>query len=148
MVVCQVCSREFQNEHGLYVHLARAHDVHGTRGRLPLKVIHRFFPRLKKRKWRKAKRFLKRVVGKDIEDAWIKGYVQALRGMIVTLRVDHSPPQPFIFKLSSYHEDQLEGAREEFIKLSEKPLYTEFDGGYFQAWADYTYYLLHQRTGK
>jgi len=148
MVIGHLCSREFENQHGLYVHLARIHDVHGTRGRLPLKTLHRFFPWLKKRKWSKAEGFLKRVVGDDIEDAWITGYVHALRGMITTLRVGHSSPQPFILKLKNYQKEQLERARKEFIKLSEKPLNTEFDGGYFQAWADYTHYVLHQRTRK
>ncbi|MFQ6081493.1 MAG: hypothetical protein ACE5OW_07495 [Candidatus Bathyarchaeia archaeon] len=135
-----------KNERGLSVHLARAHDVHGPRGRLSVKAIQRFFPLLKKRRWAKAEGFLKGVVERDVEDEWRKGYAQALRGMIIALRVDHSPPQPYILQLKSYDRRRLQEAKKEFIKLSKKPLNTRFDEGYFQAWTDYIHHLLHQRN--
>ncbi len=146
MVVCQLCDREFRNERGLSVHLARAHDVHGPRGRLSVKTLHRFFPWLKKRRWAKAERFLKRIMKKAVKDEWGKGYIQALKGMMTTLRVVHSPPQPYILKLKSYDRSGLQEAKKEFVKLSKKPLNTEFEDGYFQAWTDYTHHLLHQRN--
>lgn len=148
MVICQLCDRKFENEHGLSVHLARAHDVHGSRGRLSLNVIHRFFPSLKKRKWTKAERFLNKAVDGDVHDVWIRGYAQALRGMIITLRMDHTSPEPFILKLKRYYEEPLQEVKKEFLKLSRRSLNTEFDEGYFRAWADYTHYLLHRGVRK
>ena len=146
MVVCQLCGREFKNERGLSVHLARAHDVRGPRGRLSLKTIHRFFPLLRKRRWAKAERFLKRDVEKNVEDDWREGYAHALRGMITALRMDHSPPQPYILKLKGYDGSQLQEAKKQYIRQYKTPPYTEFDRGYFQAWTDYIHHLLHQRS--
>lgn len=144
MVVCQLCDGKFKNERGLSIHLARAHGVHGPRGRLSLKTIHRFFPLLKERRWAKAERFLKRVVKKNEEDEWRKGYSHALRGMIIALRVEHSSPQPYILKLKSYNKRRLQEAKKQFIELSKKPLNIKFDIGYFQAWTDCIHHLLHQ----
>lgn len=126
------------------MHLARTHDVRGPRGRLSLKIIYRFFPLLRKRRWAKAERFLKRDVEKDEEDEWIKGYAHALGGMITALRMDHSPPQPYILKLKSYDRRRLQEAKKQLIRQSKTPPNTEFDQGYFQAWTDYIYYVLHQ----
>lgn len=146
MVFCQLCDREFRDERGLSVHLARAHDVHGPRGRLSVKTLHRFFPWLKRRRWTNAERFLKQVMEKDVKDEWKKGYTQALKGIMITLKGGHSQPQPYILKLKRYDRGQLQEAGKEFVKLSKKPLKTEFEKGYFQAWTDYTRHLLHQRN--
>jgi hypothetical protein len=144
MVVCQLCSKEFKNERGLIVHLARTHDIRGPRGRLSVKTIYRFFPLLRKRRWAKAERFLKRDVENRMEDEWTKGYAHALKGMITALKMDHSPPQPYILKLKSYDKKQLQEAKEQFGRKIKKPPNTEFDQGYFRAWTDYMHHLLHQ----
>jgi len=144
VVVCQLCDGKFKNERGLFVHLARTHRVHGPRGRLSSKTIHRFFPLLKERRWAKAERFLKRVVKKSEEDEWRKGYAHALRGMIIALRIEHSSPQPYILQLKSYNRRRLQEAKKQFIELSKKPLNIKFDIGYFQAWTDCIHHLLHQ----
>ncbi len=144
MIVCQLCDGKFKNDQGLSVHLARAHDVHGSRGRLSLKTIHRFFPLLKERRWAKAEKFLKRVVKKNEEDEWRKGYAHALSGMIIALRIEHSSPQPYILQLKSYNRRRLQEAKEQFIELSKKPLNIKFDIGYFRAWTDCIHHLLYQ----
>jgi hypothetical protein len=142
MVTCQLCQKKFKNKQGLSIHLARAHNVHGRRGRLSLKTIHQFFPLLKKRKWAKAERFLQQVEQKGSEDKWIRGYVQALEGMITTLKVDGSFPRPFIYELKSYsRRERLHEVEKEFTELSEKQLNTEYDRGYFRVWTDYTHFL-------
>jgi hypothetical protein len=146
MVICRLCGREFKNEHGLIVHLARTHDIHGVHGRLSLKAIYRIFPLLKKRRWSRAEKVLDNVVDKNEEDEWIGGYVHALKGMILALKTGHASPQPFLFNLKSYDRQRIEEAKEGFIRLSKKPLNTEFDEGYFKAWTDYSQYLLHRRT--
>jgi hypothetical protein len=128
------------------VHLARIHDVRGPRGRLSIKVIYRLFPLLKKRRWAKAKRFLKRNGENYVEDKWRKGYLHALNGMSTALKMDPSPPQPYILKLKSYDKNQLEEAKEQFSRQIEKPPNTEFDQGYFRAWKDYIHHLLHQQS--
>jgi hypothetical protein len=126
------------------VHLARTHDVRGPRGRLSVETIYRFFPILRKRRWAKAWRFLKRDVENYVEDEWRKGYSHALKGMITALKMDHSPPQPYILKLKNYGKDQLQEAKKQLSRQTKKPPNTEFDQGYFQAWKDYVHHLLHQ----
>jgi hypothetical protein len=142
MVVCQLCGREFKNERGLSIHLARTHDVRGPRGRLSLKVINHFFPFLNNRKWTEGNSFL--TVLKDSEDGWRKGYAHALRGMVAALKQGYSSPQPYILKLKSCTERQLREVVKQFSGQSKIPINTEFDQGYFQAWRDYIHYRLQK----
>ena len=100
------------------MHLARTHDIHGSRGRLSLKTIQEFFPLLKKRRWAKAEKFLKLTVKKIGEDEWIKGYIHALNGMITALKVTYSPPQPYIVKLEDFGNKKLQEVKDMFNELS------------------------------
>ncbi len=122
------------------VHLARTHDVHGARGRLSIKAVHHFFPLLVERKWTDAQRVLDKM--EDAQDEWMEGYSQALSGMLLALKESHSSAQPYILELKRLGRQELEDPREGFTTLSDKPLNTEFDRGYFQAWLDY---IAHRR---
>ena len=135
MRTCGLCGRKFKNERGLRVHLARTHDIHGARGRLSIKAVHRFFPLLAERRWAHAQRFLNKVEG--AEDEWIGGYAQALGGMLLALKESQSSPQPYILQLKGHSSQELQKLKEGFATLSNKPLNTEFDEGYIQAWLDY-----------
>jgi hypothetical protein len=135
MRACGLCGRKFKNEKGLMVHLARIHDIHGTRGRLSIKAVHRFFPLLGERRWTDAQRFLNKVEG--AEDEWIEGYVQALNGMLIALKESHSSPEPYILQMKRYSGQELQNLKEDFATLSNKPVNTTFDKGYIQAWIDY-----------
>ena len=138
---CGLCGRRFKNERGLMVHLARTHDIHGARGRLSIKAVHRFFPLLAERRWTDAQRFLSKVEG--AEDDWIEGYAQALSGMLLALKESQSSPQPHILQVKGYSSQELQKLKEGFAPLSNKPLNAEFDKGYFQAWLDY---ISHQQS--
>jgi hypothetical protein len=144
MIACQLCGREFKNELGISIHLARVHHIRGDRERLSLKTIHNFYPLLKKRRWTAAEGFLKLITEKRLDDEWIEGYVHALAGMIEALKANH-PPQPYIVELKRYDGNQLQVTKEEFLSQS-TPLSTEFDLGYFRAWVDYIRYLLYQQS--
>lgn len=146
MSVCELCGRAFRSERGLSVHLARVHGVRGVHGRLSVKIVHRFFPLLEKRRWAEADRFLREVEEKKGGDKWIRGYVHALRGMLIALKVNHSPPHPYILEVRDFDRGKLQEIREEFLRFFEKPLNMKLDEGYFQAWLDYIRYLLHQRA--
>ena len=117
------------------MHLARIHDIHGSRGRLSIKAAHRFFPLLEERRWADAQRFLNKVEG--AEDEWIEGYVQALNGMLIALKESHSSPQPYILQMKRYSDQELQNLKEGFAALSNKPVNTTFDKGYIQAWINY-----------
>ena len=141
MRTCGLCGRRFNNERGLMVHLARTHDIHGARGRLSIKAVHRFFPLLAERKWTYAQKFLNKV--KEKEDEWTEGYTQALGGMLLALKEAHSSPQPYILQVKAHGSQELQNLKEGFATLSNKPLNTEFDKGYLQAWLDY---ISHQQS--
>lgn len=144
MVRCLLCDKKFKTERGLSVHLARTHDIHGPHGRLSLKVIQKFFPLLKKRRWAKAENFLKRTVKKIEEDEWVKGYIHALNGMITALKVTYSPPQPYIVKLEEFDNKKLQEVKDMFTELSNTlNSKNAFDAAYFQAWEDFTHYGLN-----
>jgi len=117
------------------VHLARTHDIHGSRGRLSIKAVYRFFPLLEERRWSDAQKFLNKVEG--AEDEWIEGYVQALNGMVIALKESHASPQPHILQIKRYSGQELQNLKEGFATLSNKPVNTTFDKGYIQAWLDY-----------
>jgi len=141
MRICGLCGRRFKNERGLMVHLARTHNIHGPRGRLSIKTVQRFFPLLAERKWTHAQRFLKKVEG--AADEWIEGYAQALGGMLLALKESQSSPQPYILQLEGYSGQELPKLKEGFATLSARPLNTQFDQGYIQAWLDY---VSHQQS--
>ncbi|MCW4031210.1 MAG: hypothetical protein NWE80_02475 [Candidatus Bathyarchaeota archaeon] len=144
MVRCLLCDNKFKTERGLSVHLARSHDIHGQHGRLSLKAIQKFFPLLKKRQWVKAEKFLKLAVKKIEEDEWVKGYVHALNGMVAALKVSYSPPQPYIVKLNGFSSKKLEKVKDIFTDLyNAMDNKSTFDAAYFQAWEDFTHYVLH-----
>lgn len=141
MRTCGICGRRFKNERGLMVHLARTHDIHGIRGRLSIKAVHEFFPLLDGRRWTDAQRFLNKVKG--VEDEWIQGYSHALEGMLLALKEPHSSLQPYILEAKEYSSQELQELKKDFVTLSYKPLNTEFDEGYFQAWLDF---ISHKRS--
>ncbi len=127
------------------MHLSRVHGVRGAHRRVSMKIAHRFFPLLKKRRWAEANRFLMEAQQNWIEDDWIRGYIHALRGMLISLRVDQSSPRPYFLEVRKFDVDKLQETREEFLKLLGKPLNTNFDEGYFQAWLGYINHIMSQK---
>ena len=146
MVRCILCGKEMETERGLSVHLARTHDVRGPHGRISLKLTEEFFPLLEKKRWTKAKKLLKRIKQNTDEDKWIRGYIHALTGMIAALTGSNSTPQPYIVGIDDFSNKKLKQTKSMFddlsIKLENK---NEFDMAYFQAWKDFTQYLLQTR---
>jgi septation ring formation regulator EzrA len=144
MVRCLLCDKKFKTKKGLSVHLARTHDVHGSHGRLSLKTIQKFFPLLKKKRWAKAEKFLKRTMENAEDDEWIKGYIHALSGMIVSLKASYSPPEPYIVSLKEFSNKKLQEIKDVFSDISSNlDSKNAFDAAYFQAWEDFTHYVLH-----
>jgi hypothetical protein len=146
MIRCLLCDKKFKTERGLFVHLARTHDIHGPHGRLSLKTIKEFFPLLKRRRWAKAEKFLGLTVKKIGEDEWIKGYIHALSGMITALKTSYSPPKPYIVKIENFGNKKLQEVKDTFTELSNTlDSKNAFDAAYFQAWEDFTHYALRKQ---
>lgn len=147
MIRCVLCDKTFKTDRGLAVHLARTHDVQGVHGRISLKAITEFFPLLEKKRWTKAEKILKKVTKTTDVDEWIKGYLHALNGMIIALKSSHSTPRPYIVDLDELNTEKLQEVKDGFSQLSDDLRNKkEFDAAYFQAWENFTHYLLQTQS--
>jgi hypothetical protein len=62
--------------------------------------------------------------------------------MLLALKESHSSAEPYILEVKRYKDQELHELKDSFASLSDQPLNTEFDQGYFQAWRDY---ITHQQ---
>jgi hypothetical protein len=146
MVRCLLCDKELKTNRGLSVHLSRTHNVHGVHGRLALSVIRKFFPLLQKHRWAKAEQLLTRLKQNAEDDEWIKGYTHALNGMLEGLKTSYSAPQPFILSVKEFSTKKLQEVKDSFRNLSAVlESKKEFDTAYFQAWQDFTNYVINKQ---
>ncbi len=146
MVRCLLCDKELKTNRGLSVHLSRIHDVHGPHGRLALSVIRDFFPLLEKNRWVQSERLLTRLEQNAEDDEWKKGYTHALNGMIEALKTSYSARQPYILSLKDFSNKKLQEVKDSFRNLSAVlESKKEFDAAYFQAWQDFTNYVIKKQ---
>lgn len=145
MVQCVLCGKELKTKRGYHVHLSRTHKVSDSHGRFSLTTVTELFPLLEKKRWKKAETQLNRVDKNQIDD-WIRGYIHAIRGMIASLRTPHSVPKPYIIHLKEFSNQKLKELETGFGSFSKKLIpRNEFDTGYFQAWKDFTGYVIRLR---
>lgn len=124
--------------------MARNHNVRDSHGRFSVKMASEFFPLLQKKRWSKAERLLETETKKTDQDEWIKGYSHALMGMIVALNGSYSTPKPYVFSLKEFSEKKLKEIKKSFGDFSNMlTTKNEFDAAYFQAWEDFTQYVIH-----
>jgi hypothetical protein len=143
MVTCLLCKKSFKSQRGLSLHLTRTHNIHGSHDRLSLNTIQKFFPLITKKRWAKAERQLKTKMENAGDDEWMQGYLHALNGMIIALKSSYSKPEPFIVNLKEFSKKNIQEIKSKFNNLS-KTLNNQnlFDSAYFQAWKDFTTYIL------
>ena len=108
-------------------------------------VMGGFFPLLEKRSWTKAEALLQQIQEERSNTNWMMGYLLALRGMISALKDDTSH-ESYIFSLSDCSYKKLQEVKQRFSDFN-KLLATknDFDAAYFQAWNDFTYYMLNTK---
>jgi hypothetical protein len=142
-----LCSQKFKTKRGLSVHLARTHNIHGPHGRFSLKIFQEFFPLLEKKRWTKAEKMLDLALKNAEDDEWLKGYIHALSGMIISLRTSYSAHEPYIVSLKEFGSKKLQETKNDFQDLS-KILTSKniFDAAYFQAWKDFTQYTIRKQN--
>lgn len=95
----------------------------------------RFFQLLKGRRFAEAERVLERIRQKTNETEWNSGYLHALDGIVLATKSNDS----YAFTNSVNFEDEkdLKKNRKEFLKDYKNKINTDFDRGFFAAWADY-----------
>jgi hypothetical protein len=95
-------------------------------------LINRFFNHLNQRNFTEAERQLERIKKRTNTDTK-RGYLNALEGMLIALK---SNDQRYAF-ISRIEEEKISNFKKEFTKQSKDPFFTDFDKGFFTAWADY-----------
>lgn len=95
-------------------------------------LINRFFNHLNQRNFTEAERQLELIKQRKNTDRK-RGYINALEGMLIALK---SNDQRYAF-ISRIEEEKISDLKKEFSKQSKNPYFTDFDKGFFTAWADY-----------
>lgn len=144
MNVCEFCGREFRTKRGLKIHVTRTHKTHNKLNQASMKLTFEFFKFLEKRKWQAAERSREKIGKMDPDSDWLRGYVQALMGMIVSIRNKTSHVQPFILKVREYERDRLQEEEKFFEDAAKNRINTEFERGFFQCWNHYIKYLVQK----
>ncbi|MCJ7613891.1 hypothetical protein MUO71_03895 [Candidatus Bathyarchaeota archaeon] len=101
----------------------------------------RFFQLIKGRRFAEAERVLERIRLKTNETEWNSGYLHALDGILTAQKSNDS--YAFIKNMDFENEKNLKKFRKEFLKEYKNKIHTDYDRGYFAAWADYM--LLSQK---
>ena len=146
MISCLLCEKKFKTKRGLASHLTRVHDVSDHKQKFSLYIIGDFFPLIEKKSWTKAENLLQQINAKKENNEWTKGYIHALEGMISAIKGGNSTNEPYIFDLRKSDYKKLQEVKKMFNEFSKKSAYKrDFDIAYFQAWNDYTYYLINSK---
>ena len=103
--------------------------------------VTRFFQLVTKRQFAEAERILERLKLKTQKTEWNRGYLRALRGMLLVQRASNDR-YAFLPTIDLNNRDQLQSNRREFLSHSKSRLHGDYDRGFFSAWADYMHVLL------
>jgi hypothetical protein len=104
---------------------------------MPISKIYvvRFFQLLKGRRFAEAERVLERVKQNTNETEWNRGYIHALDGVLLAQKSNDS--YAYVKNVNFEDEKDLKKSRKEFLKEYKNKIHTDFDRGFFAAWADY-----------
>ena len=95
----------------------------------------RFFQLMRTRRFAEAERVLERIKQKTNETEWNSGYLHALDGIVLATKSNDS--YAFVKNLNFEDEKDLKKNRKEFLKEYKNKVNTDYDRGFFAAWADY-----------
>ena len=92
-----------------------------------------FFQLLEQRNLTQAEVVLEKMRQEVKNTEWQRGYVRALRGMLVASR-SGDDKRAFINRMKDM---KLKEIKKDFARKSRDPLQTSFDRGFFTAWVEY-----------
>jgi len=117
----------------------------GNRSPMPLALITRLFQLVSERKFAEAERIFERINAKMKEkenDEFNSGYLQALKGIILSHRSGEASSDTFLSNLDLNDVDALKKYHREFRDNAENRLHGEYDRGYFSALSEYVRVIL------
>ena len=108
---------------------------------VPHVLVNRFFQLVNQRQFAGAERELQRIKDKMGKNEWNRGYYTALWGIMISTKTNNDQ-YAFIRKLDLNDKKTLQKYRKEFLQHVNNRLYSDYDKGFFSAWADYIRLLL------
>lgn len=102
---------------------------------IPSALVTRFFQLVVDRHFAEANRELKKIQEKMHKSEWNRGYIRALRGMLIEEK-SSSGKYAFLSELDFNDKQALEEYRREFQTHVKSQVHEDFDRGYFSAWAE------------
>ena len=143
---CLLCEKTFKTKRGLSSHLSRVHYISDQKQKFSLYIIGDFFPLIQNKNWTKAESLLQQINEKNQTNEWMNGYIHALEGMVSALKGGFSSHEPYIFNLKNSSYKKLQEIKKMFSKFGETSINKrDFDAAYFQAWNDFTYYIMNSK---
>jgi len=91
-----------------------------------------FFQAIRQRSFTEAERTLETMKSKAKATEWYKGYINALEGMITSLKTNDT-----YALINQVKADEVKKLMKELNEQSKYTFHKEFDRGFFDAWVDY-----------
>jgi hypothetical protein len=98
-------------------------------------LVTRYFQLIVKRQFTESERELERLKQKMQKTEYNRGYFRALYGMLLS-RKSSSDNYSLFSKLDLTDKASIHMYRREFLEHTKNGLHSDFDRGYFSAWAD------------
>ena len=106
----------------------------------------RFIQLLKGRRFAEAERVLERIKESTNTTEWNTGYIQALDGIILSQKSNDS--YAFLSNIDLDDPKQLRKNRKEFLKEYKNKVHSDYDRGFFAAWADFMLISVREVTNQ
>ena len=104
----------------------------------------KFFQHLSSKRFAEAEREFTQIRKGTPKTEWNRGYTNALDGMLLAKRSNDARPL-FLLKIDQNNRKELQMYQKEFSKNAKDDLYSEFDRGFFSAWANFLSFLLKSK---
>lgn len=102
-----------------------------------------FLNHMQGRKFSEAEKAILEVRNKKFtEEDYKKGYVNALEGMLLSVR---SGDERDFYNKAVFNKESLKKYKQEFKEFMSKPIRSGFDTGYFSAWSDLIKYMNNSK---
>ena len=111
---------------------------------MPSALVTRFFQLINNKKFAEAERELERYKQRIPNNEWNKGYIQALKGMLISRRAN-GDNYSLLSNTNLEDHKLLRKYRKEFLRHVNNGLHADYDRGYFSAWADYVGLLIRMQ---
>lgn len=108
-----------------------------------------FFFLLENRKWKDAEFTINgEGGGLDRGDKYHRGFSDALKGMLTSLKESKSTPEPYISTIMDNSEKRLKELERTFYRVSRGELISDYDRGFYIAWREYIKFLVRKNSQK